>query len=111
MNFFALNSSQSRAALVAATICVAAASIAGAANDPMDHPINCATAEGDLRVLEAEKQHAQKQQALGVTALTPAGAVLGIVTGKEDEKLKMLSGDYVKKIDDRIAATKSKCNV
>lgn len=111
MSFLTLNSDQSRAALIAAAIGVAAAGIASAASDPMDHPINCATAEGDLRVLEAEKQHAQKQQALGVTALTPAGAVLGIVTGKEDEKLKMLSGDYVKKIDDRIAATRSKCNL
>ena len=79
--------------------------------DPMTHPINCATAEGDLRALNAEKEHAQKQQLEGVAAITPAGALLGLIQGNEKKKLQMLSGDYAKKIDERIAATKTKCGV
>ena len=84
---------------------------AAQADDPMSHPISCSTAEGDIRVLEAEKEHAQQQQVLGISALTPAGAVVGIITGKEDDKLEMLSGDYIKEIEARIAATKEQCNL
>lgn len=81
------------------------------ADDPMSHPINCATAEGDLRALESEKKHAQEQQLKGVTAITPSGAALGIITGTESKKLEWLSGDYIKKIDARIADTKKQCNL
>ena len=97
-------------AAIVSTTFVGAASIAQA-DDPMSHPVNCATAEGDLRVLDSEKQHAQEQQLKGATAITPAGAALGIITGTENEKLEMLPGDYIKKIDARIAETKQQCNL
>ena len=44
------------------------------------HPINCATAEGDLRLLAHEKANVAQRIAEGVTSLTPAGIVIGIVT-------------------------------
>lgn len=75
------------------------------------HPVNCATAEGDLRAIAAEKKHAQDQQLESVAALTPAGALLGLVTGKENERLQMLSGDYVKKLDERSDEIKSTCGI
>ncbi|WP_170381275.1 hypothetical protein [Ruegeria atlantica] len=75
------------------------------------HPINCATAEGDLRAIAAEKKHAQDQQLESVVALTPAGALLGMVTGTENKRLTMLSGDYVKALDKRAAEIKSTCGV
>ena len=53
--------------------------------DEFAQPINCATAEGDLRVLASEKKHAQDEKLKGATGLTPAGALFGIVTGTEDE--------------------------
>ncbi len=75
------------------------------------HPVNCATAEGDLRALNAEKEHAEQQQLLDVTAITPAGALLGLIKGDEQQKLQMLSGDYVKSLDARIAETKEQCGI
>lgn len=63
------------------------------------HPVNCATAEGDIRVLKSEKAHVGEQILKGVTAITPAGFVLGMVTGTEKKKLEIASGDYNKKID------------
>ncbi|MFY2826416.1 hypothetical protein [Ruegeria sp. MALMAid1280] len=75
------------------------------------HPVNCATAEGDLRAIAAEKKHAQDQQLESVAALTPAGALLGLVTGTENKRLSMLSGDYVKALDERAAEIKTKCGV
>ena len=75
------------------------------------HPINCTTAEGDLRAIASEKKHAETQQAESVIAVTPAGALLGLVTGTENKRLKMLSGDYIKELDDRAAQIKSTCGV
>ncbi|MEM7317963.1 MAG: hypothetical protein AAF408_02970 [Pseudomonadota bacterium] len=74
-------------------------------------PVNCATAEGDLRAIAAEKKHAQDQQLESVAAITPAGALLGLVTGTENKRLKMLSGDYVKQLDERTAEIKATCNI
>ena len=79
--------------------------------ESLDHPINCATAEGDLRVLEHEKAHVSQQILEGVTAITPAGAVLGILTGTEGTKLEVAIGVYNKKIDERIAAIKEHCGL
>jgi len=77
----------------------------------MKQPINCATAEGDMRVLKSEKAHAAQQIAEGVTSIAPPGAVVGIITGTEKEKLKVGVGDYNKMIDQRIAEIKEKCGV
>ena len=77
----------------------------------MKQPINCATAEGDIRVLESEKAHVAKQILDGVTAIFPAGAVLGILTGTETTKLKVATGEYNKMIDKRIAEIKSECGL
>lgn len=74
-------------------------------------PVNCATAEGDLRVLEAERDHTTKQLAKGVSAITPSGALLGVIAGTEDEKLEMLTGEYVEKIDAKIAEIKATCGL
>jgi hypothetical protein len=75
----------------------------------MKQPINCATAEGDIRTLEHEKAHTAQQIAEGVTALVPASIVVGIVTGTEKEKLKVGTGEYNKMIDQRISEIKQKC--
>ena len=77
----------------------------------MKQPINCATAEGDIRMLQHEKAHVAQQIVDGVTAIVPASLVIGIVTGTETEKLRVATGDYNKAIDKRIAEIKSQCGV
>jgi hypothetical protein len=47
----------------------------------------------------------------GVTAIVPAGAVIGIITGTEGDKMKVASGDYNSMIDKKIAEIKQQCNV
>ena len=74
-------------------------------------PINCATAEGDLRMLKSEKAHVAQQIAEGVTSLIPVGAVIGIVTGTEATKLRVSVGNYNKTIDKRIAEIQKECGV
>lgn len=77
----------------------------------MKQPISCATAEGDIRVLEHEKAHVAQQILEGVTAIVPVSLVVGVVTGTEKEKIRVAVGEYNKMIDKRIAEIKGKCGI
>ena len=74
-------------------------------------PVNCETAEGDIRVLRSEKAHVAGQIAAGVTAIFPAGLVIGILTGTEGTKLRVATGEYNRKIDARIADIQRTCGI
>lgn len=74
-------------------------------------PVNCATADGDLRVLRSEKTHVAEEIALGVTAIYPAGLIVGLLTGTEGTKLQVATGEYNKKLDAKIAEIQSACGV
>ena len=74
-------------------------------------PVNCSTAEADIRILESEKAHNAEQAAKGVTSIVPVGAVINVVQGDEDESLKVATGHYDRLLDDKIAAIKKKCGV
>ena len=71
--------------------------------------VNCATAAGDIRVLQAEKAHVAQRVVEGATAIYPASAVLGIVAGIEGTKLRVATGKYNTAIDDRIALIRQTC--
>jgi hypothetical protein len=73
--------------------------------------INCATAEGDIRTLQSEKSHVAQQVAMGITAIAPAGLVMGVLTGTEQTKLQVATGDYNNMIDQRIADIKMTCGL
>ena len=79
----------------------------------LEHPtrINCATADGDIRVLQSEKASLAQQIAEGATAVYPAGAVMGLVTGVEGTKLQVATGDYNDMIDKRIAEIRRTCGI
>jgi len=74
-------------------------------------PVNCAMAEGDLRVLEGEKTHVAQQILEGVSSLTPAGAAIGILTLTETTKWKVAVGEYNKMIDRRMAQIREECGL
>jgi hypothetical protein len=74
-------------------------------------PVDCRTADGDLRVLQSEKANVAQRIVEGATAIYPAGAVLGIVSGTEGTKISVATGDYDKMIDKRIAQIKSTCGL
>jgi len=100
----------SRSSFTPILCCVVAALTAlPVMGDQAKHPVNCTTAEGDLRAIAAERKHAQAQQAESIVAITPAGALLGLVAGTEQKRLKMLSGEYVEKLDARAAEIRAAC--
>lgn len=75
------------------------------------YPINCATAEGDIRALQHEKAHVAQQIGAGVSAIVPIGAVVGLVSGTEGESFKVATGEYNKMIDNKIAEIRTKCGI
>jgi hypothetical protein len=74
-------------------------------------PVNCATAEADIRVLQSEKTHANQQMAAGVSSVVPVGLVVGTVTGQEGTNVKVATGSYNKMLDDKIAEIKRECGL
>jgi hypothetical protein len=79
--------------------------------ESLNQPINCGTAEGDIRVLQGEKVHVAQQVASGLTAVAPAGIVMGVLTGTEGTKIQVATGEYNTRIDQRIAAIRSTCRM
>ena len=76
-----------------------------------DEPVDCRTAPGDLRVLQGEKAHVVQQLAMGATAIYPAGAIMGVLTGTEGTKLQVATGQYNQMIDQKIAQIESTCGI
>jgi len=73
--------------------------------------IDCRTAYGDLRVLQSEKADLAQRVVEGATAIYPAGAVMGILTGTEGTKIRVATGDYDAMIDQRMAEIRRKCGI
>jgi hypothetical protein len=74
-------------------------------------PVNCATAEGDIRMLKSEKATAMQQLAAGIATITPVGVIAGVATNTEGAKATMATGDYNKMIDQKISLIQQTCNV
>ena len=54
-------------------------------------PINCATAPGDLRVLNSEKASTASKIGNGISMVAPIGLVAGLVTGTGKDQIR---GDH-----------------
>jgi hypothetical protein len=74
-----------------------------------NHPVNCATAENDIKVLQQEKANVGEQIFAGITSIAPPALVMGILTGTETSKIKVAIGTYDKLIDERITKIKENC--
>ena len=72
-------------------------------------PINCATAPGDLRVLNSEKASTASKIGNGISMVAPIGLVEGLVTGTEKTKYQVSTGEYNKALDAKIAQIKAAC--
>jgi len=77
----------------------------------MEQPVNCTTAEGDIRVLENEHTNTLKAVASGVGAIVPAGIVVGVMTGTEGTTFRIATGAYNREIDRRIREMRTFCNL
>jgi hypothetical protein len=74
-------------------------------------PVNCPTAEGDIRVLQGEKASTAAKIGNGVSMVVPIGLVVGVVTGTEKTKYEVSTGEYNKMLDTKITEIKTTCGV
>jgi len=74
-------------------------------------PINCATAEGDIRMLQSEQVSAKQQAAAGASAIVPIGALAGLATGTEGTKAQIANGDYNRALQEQIDKIKLTCHL
>lgn len=82
-------------------------------------PIDCATAEGDLRVLEGEKQYVAAERAAGSTRVAPAGHVVAGITeysnqeqvAAQETNTSMFVDQYQQAVDEKIAKIKAACGL
>jgi hypothetical protein len=64
-----------------------------------------------LRVLQHEKAHVAEEIAMGVKEIYPAGVVIGLLTGTEETKLQVATGEYNRLIEKKIAEIKATCGL
>ena len=74
-------------------------------------PLNCRTAEGDIRMLQGEKVHTAQQVGAGISMIVPVGLVAGVATGTEGTKYQVTTGEYNRILDDKIAEIKRVCHL
>ena len=94
-------------------------------DEALSSPVNCATAEGDLRVLEGEKAHAAGQKAAGATMISPVAQIYGggptggvtedepnvPMVESEQMHIQMEVDRYQQAVDAKIAEIKATCGL
>jgi len=74
-------------------------------------PIDCATAAADIKTLTSEKARTSQEIEDGASSIIPIGAVAHMFGGSEKESMEIGTGEYNKKLDEKIAAIKKQCNM
>jgi hypothetical protein len=69
----------------------------------------CATADGELRILDSEKKTTAQRVAAGVRSVVPISLVVGLVTQTAGVKYRIATGQYNDLIDKKIAEIKTAC--
>jgi hypothetical protein len=81
------------------------------AKQDLQRPINCTTAQDDIAVLQSEKSNVNQQMLAGVTSMVPAAAVMGLLTGRQEDRKEVLTGEYNDRIDQKIYQIRNTCGV
>jgi len=74
-------------------------------------PIDCSTAQQDIALLNSEKARTSQEIEDGASSIIPIGAVAHLFGGSEKESIEIGTGQYNKKLDDKIAEIKSACGM
>ena len=74
-------------------------------------PINCSTAQVDIQALEEDKVSKSTEAAVGLSYALPTTIIMGAITGTGGAKYDVGTGDYNRKIDERIDRIRSTCKM
>ncbi len=97
------------ATFMLAVLAGCSAPITKEAKHDMSKDVNCASAEGDMRTLRAEKAHVSSEIANGVSAIFPIGLVIHLIEGNEGDTFKVGTGQYNAALDKKIAQIQKQC--
>jgi hypothetical protein len=95
----------------------AAVSVSGCASkyakveESFAQPINCSTARADIQDLQAEKVDKATEAAMGAKFALPTTIIIGAITGTAGAQQDVGTGEYNRKIDERIGNIKETCNL
>jgi hypothetical protein len=90
-------------------VAACSAPISKQAKRDLASPVDCSTAQSDIKTLEQERASVMKQIKEGVTSILPVGAVIGILSGTEKDKLEVGTHYYNHQINKKIAEIKREC--
>jgi hypothetical protein len=79
--------------------------------DSFAQPINCSTAQVDIRALEEDKVSKTTEAAAGASYALPTTILMGAITGTGGATYDVGTGAYNQKIDERIDRIRSTCKV
>lgn len=96
-------------ACVVVTVAACASPITQQEKQSLAQPVNCATADGDLRMLQSEKASVAKEIENGASSIVPIGLVINTVDLQEKSRLEVGTGEYNRMIDKKMAEIKSQC--
>lgn len=107
--------------LLSAALLASCASIEEAKerDEALASPVNCSTAQGDLRILQGEKVHVEEQKAAGSATVAPAAHVIAGVTEYSDQEqiegqqasIQMEVDRYQQAVDEKISKIKATCGL
>ena len=98
-------------ALAGLTVTAGCASKYQKVEESFEQPINCSTAEVDIRALEEDKVSKATEGAVGMSYALPTTILVGAITGTGGAKYEVGTGEYNRKIDQRIDKIRSTCKV
>jgi hypothetical protein len=79
--------------------------------DSLSQPIDCGTARQEIATLESQKVSKTEEAAAGLSYALPTTIFIGAITGTGGAKYEVGTGEYNRKIDDRIADIRSTCRL
>jgi hypothetical protein len=74
-------------------------------------PIDCSKAQESIKLLNSEKARTSQEIEDGASSIIPIGAVAHLFGGSESESLEIGTGQYNKKLDDKITEIKNTCGI
>ena len=90
---------------------MACAPVSYEAKEAMEQPIDCFTAEQDMKTLENERASVGKQVMVGVSNIIPVGAVVRLLRGQWTEGTKVAVGEYNQRIEQKMEEISRYCGV
>ena len=68
----------------------------------LEEPVDCMTAEQDMKTLEDERASVAKQIVVGASNIIPVGAVVRLLRGQWTEGAKVAVGDYNARLEQKM---------